>query len=79
MHQTEIHAKLVSIMGDRLTAHIESLNVRTLFNIEPKRDELMVYVNSNAILRWVYITIFNFRPAPPLSGHRLEPAEWWWR
>ncbi|KXN92270.1 Vacuolar protein sorting-associated protein 54 [Leucoagaricus sp. SymC.cos] len=25
VHQTEIHAKLISIMGDRLTAHIESL------------------------------------------------------
>ncbi|KAF9447663.1 Vps54-domain-containing protein [Macrolepiota fuliginosa MF-IS2] len=27
VHQTEIHAKLISIMGDRLTAHIESLKV----------------------------------------------------
>lgn len=31
MHQTEIHAKLISIMGDRLTAHIESLKVRTSY------------------------------------------------
>ena len=27
MHQTEIHAKLISIMGDRLSVHIETLKV----------------------------------------------------
>jgi hypothetical protein len=25
VHQTEVHAKLISIMGDRVTAHIEIL------------------------------------------------------
>jgi len=27
VHQTEIHAKLISIMGDRLSVHIETLKV----------------------------------------------------
>lgn len=27
-HQNEIHAKLIAIMGDRLSAHIKSLKVR---------------------------------------------------
>ena len=27
-HQNEIHAKLIAIMGDRLTAHIRTLQVR---------------------------------------------------
>ena len=27
-HQNEIHSKLIAIMGDRLTAHIKSLQVR---------------------------------------------------
>ena len=30
-HQNEIHAKLIAIMGDRLTAHIRTLQVRFLF------------------------------------------------
>lgn len=27
-HQNEIHSKLIAIMGDRITAHIKSLQVR---------------------------------------------------
>lgn len=30
-HQNEIHAKLIAIMGDRLTAHIRTLQVRFTF------------------------------------------------
>jgi hypothetical protein len=39
VHQTEIHAKLISIMGDRLTAHIESLKARIFSCLTaPSRD-----------------------------------------
>lgn len=34
-HQNEIHAKLIAIMGDRLSAHIKTLQVRSVdFPIE---------------------------------------------
>jgi vacuolar protein sorting-associated protein 54 len=32
-HQNEIHAKLVVIMGDRLTVHCRSLQVRVYYHI----------------------------------------------
>ena len=32
-HQNEIHAKLVVIMGDRLTVHCRSLQVRQFYDI----------------------------------------------
>lgn len=32
-HQNEIHAKLIAIMGDRLTAHIRSLQVHILARV----------------------------------------------
>ena len=34
-HQNEIHAKLIAIMGDRLTAHIRTLQVRFAFPCPP--------------------------------------------
>lgn len=33
-HQYEVHAKLVSIMGDRLTSHLQSFKVSPRLNFE---------------------------------------------
>ncbi|KAJ3850623.1 vacuolar protein sorting-associated protein 54 [Lentinula lateritia] len=44
-HQHEIHAKLIAIMGDRLSAHIKSLQARTInWNVPPARGGVNDYI-----------------------------------
>ncbi|KAJ3891575.1 vacuolar protein sorting-associated protein 54 [Lentinula edodes] len=44
-HQHEIHAKLIAIMGDRLSAHIKSLQARTInWNVPPAGSGVNDYI-----------------------------------